>query len=216
MNDEEYRLVMGKAMLDLQEKIAGLVSMFDDNLNFIKGMGNVSQTLADILVNAMDKYEMANKLALDQLYKSSEFFKQTTSNKYANQNIMQEWFTDVVVDVFVQMSTWEKSYVEQWIDMKFKEWSHIHQNMPSALTYEERVEYGESIFRLAITELDVEEMSLYVCRTLYIPFISIYYLREMSDYPYYDEWLLELRKARTNLQARREMFKNEEENSKGE
>lgn len=193
---DEYRITLAYAILDLQNKINNLSSYLIDNMDFIQGMGDVAETLAEVLITAMDKYDIANRLAVEQLYKSSEFFKHTISSKYANQNIVQEWFSDVIVDVIVAMSDYDRIYVTEWLDQQFKDWINMGKKIPSALTYEDRVNFGEMIFEKAVHELGAKIMALYVCRTLYIPFISVYYLRPMTDYPYYEDWIKELEKSR--------------------
>ena len=204
---DQLLLEIGLSIKQLQDDTRATQQIILDNIDFFKGMGDVSDTLANILVEAMDKYDIANQIALDQFTKSSEFFKHTLSQKYANQSIMQEWFSDTVVTVMSAMCEYNTGYIQQWLDLKFKDFTQQTGVVTATLTYEQRVEFGEGIFKFALEELKVDPMALYVMRTLYIPYVSIYFLRPFDDYPYYDEWITELKRAHEAVKLKREKEK---------
>lgn len=193
MEESEFKLVVARALLDIQNRVAGLVELFRDNIDFIGGMGSVADSLADVLTSAMDRYDEAVRGSLEQVYRSSEFFKQTVSERYSHQNIVQEWFTDLVVDVVSRFSRYDTSYVAKWIDLKFKAFVTENGVPPGSLPFEERVEFGEGIFRAAVHELGADPKVVTILRASYIPFMSVYYLRRISDYPYYSEWVESLK-----------------------
>jgi len=134
-----------------------------------------------------------NMLVADTFKKSSEFIKETNSVRYPYQNLMQEWFSDLMVVVYMEYTGRSRKHIEEWTRLQFREF--IHNNMdrlPSTLTYEARVNFGESLFKKGMVDLGLTSKGFFICRTLYIPYISMYYLRPMSDYPHFEEWTADL------------------------
>ncbi len=158
-------------------------------------LGDVADVMQNILTDALEKSSLTSALTAETLKQSGNFYKNTVSSKYAYQNIMQEWFSDLVVKVICIFSAYDIEYISQWLNLKFR--AFIHENkerMPSTLTYEARVNFGESIFLNAMDELGMDTKGLLILRSLYIPYTSLYYLKPMTAYPHYEQWVEQLKK----------------------
>jgi len=153
---------------------------------FLK-IGDLAKVMQDILTDALEKTALTNKVTVETLKRAGDFYKYSESTKYAFQNIMQEWFSDLVIIVISSFTDYDVDHVSNWLNLKFLNFTHDNK-MPSVLSYEERVKFGESIFSDAIDELDMPEEGRFVLRTLYIPFSSLYYFKPMVEYPEFETW----------------------------
>ena len=198
---DQLLLELGLSIKQLQDDTRATQQIILDNIDFFKGMGSVSDKLAVILTEAMDKYDIANQLALEQFTKSSEFFKHTISNKYANQNIMQEWFSDFVIEVMLINTPEEmtRDYLKQWMNLKFRQFEASQRKPSSELTYKDRVNFGESLFAKAMLEANMTEYGQFILRTIYIPYTSLYYLEPMLNYPYMSDWIEQMNRFKQEV-----------------
>ena len=182
----------------LNEKVNGIHADIDGLKQYFESLGDFTVVMQNILTEAMDKTNLTSQITAETLKRAGDFYKHTVSNKYAHQNIMQEWFSDVVIDVIAEFSDYNKNYIFDWLNLKFRDFTITHdEQQPSALEYTDRVDFGESIFLSAVEELGMSEKGLFVLRSLYIPYSSLYYLHPMSEYPYMDKWYKQLEKYKT-------------------
>lgn len=210
MSNNEAMLTLSRAILNMQDDVKALHTLFLDNITFIKGMGDVPVQMSKILLDIVENHEASTKLALKQLIGSSEFFKNTVSQKYPDFNIMQEWFTDFtnrVIDIFTGLGY---DYILSWTKIKIQDYlrKYAGGKITSEMSYEERCAFGEYIFEKSVSELGADPMCRYVLRTLYIPYLSIYYLKPLTDYPYLKEWEDDIEGFNTMKRVREEMMKN--------
>jgi len=202
MNTTEAIKELAKAVLSLQKDVKAQNQIFTDNLDFITGMGDVAEKMSDTLITIMDERDATLANVIEQFRTSTEFFKNTVSNKYVDQNIMQEWFSDMLVEVMSRNTPDQKysiSYVTEWTDLKFRSYKIQHKKLAATLPYLERVEFGENLFRLAQEELEVSDFGVFILRSMYIPFVSIYYLEPLFKYPYIQEYFKQLNKFRDHV-----------------
>ena len=201
MKIEEAIKTLTKAVLQLQKDVKASNKIISDNLDFVSGLGDVSQQMADVLTTMMEERDATLKNTLEQFTTSHAFFKETISNKYADQNIMQEWFSDMVVEIISQNSPddYDVEYITEWLDLKFRSFKIKKRTLPATLRYHDRVEFGESIFKEAMAELGMTEFGLFVLRSMYIPYSSLYYLQPLFKYPYIDEYMDQIEKFKDRI-----------------
>ena len=190
VDSSEALVTLSKAVLKMQDDVKALHSLFLDNVTFIKGMGDVPDQMGRVLMDIVDNHELSTKFALQQLVSSSEFFKNTTSTKYSGFNIIQEWFSELgnkVIDIFTDLGY---EYIYNWSQVKVQDYIRERSGkLTGEMTYEERCVFGEWLFALTVTELGADPACHFILRALYIPYISIYYLRPFDEYPFLEGWL---------------------------
>lgn len=208
IDDSEALITLSKAILQMQKDVKALHTLFIDNITFIKGMGDVPTQMSKVLMDIVDNHEKSTKLALQQLIGSTEFFKNTVSQKYPDFNIMQEWFTDFtikVMDIFTELG---EDYLFSWTKIKIQDYlrKYAGGKVTAEMDYDERCAFGEYIFEKSVTELGADPMCKYILRTLYIPYVSLYYLKPLTDYPYLEEWLGDIEKYNVMKKVREKMM----------
>jgi len=202
MNYEEAMKQLAKAVIELQKDVKAQNKIFQDNVNFISGMGDVAEKMSETLVTIMDERDATLVNVIDQFKSSTEFFKKTISNKYVDQNIMQEWFSDMTVEVMSRNTPDVKyglAFVTEWLDLKFRQHKIDRKKLPATLNYVERVEFGEKLFSDAMEELEMSEFGLFVLRSMYIPYVSLYYLEPLFKYPYINDYFKQLTKFQASV-----------------
>lgn len=205
MNEDEALLLLAKAVNKVQDDVKEIYDLFHDNITFIKNMGDISDQIGKILLDISDNYDASIKSSVDQMRRSSDFFKSTSSNIYPKMNIMQEWFSEFAKETIVIFTGLEAEYVQDWMIVKTQELVMAVGKMTSEMSYSERVAYGEAMFSMITRDLGADPMCHYILRTLFIPYISIYYLRPFTDYPFFDEWKADLARYQVMKEVRDEM-----------
>jgi len=201
---DEALLILAKGTEKVQKDISELRELFEDNITFIQSMGDVADKMGDILVDISDNYSASIKSSVDQMRRTSEFFKNTTSQIYPQMNIIQEWFSEFAKETVCMFTDYEEPYIQHWMIVKTQDIARSMSKMSHEMTYDERVEFGERMFRMVTAELGADPMCHYILRTLYIPYISIYYLRPFTDYPYYKEWRADIKRYQIMKEVREE------------
>lgn len=189
----------------LQNDVKALFKLFSENVTFIKGMGDVPDQMGKVLMDIVDNHEVSTKMAMQQLVNTSEFFKQTESQIYPNMNIMQEWFSEFAKETIGIFTDRSDDYIRNWLIVKTQDESRRRGKLSNEMDYYERADYGETIFKSVVNELGADPMCHYILRTLYIPYVSVYYLRPFTDYPYYEEWKKDLERFTLLQEVRAEM-----------
>lgn len=192
--------LMNKKLNDIQDS----VTTYDEyrvnikRLNeYFSHLGDFGEAMQQVLTDVIDKHDTTNDLVAQAFYRSSEFFKETISDKYAYQNIMQEWFSDIITIIIAEYTKdkIDLIYARQWLDLKFKDFvGSPKQTLPSMLEYMDRVNFGETIFQMAVDELEMSSKGMFILRTLFIPYTSLYYLKPMINYPKFETWLEQIQK----------------------
>lgn len=202
MNFEEAMKVLAEAVLDLQKDVKAQNKLFKDNLDFISGMGNVADMMSDTLLKIMDERDATLANTIEQFRTSTEFFKKTTSSKYVDQNIMQEWFSDMMIEIMNQNSPddYDTPYIMDWVDLRFRDYKIEHKKLTATLSYEERVEFGENMFKDSMKELQVSDFGLFTLRSMFIPYVSLYYLVPLFKYPHIDAYFKQLYHFRDSVE----------------
>lgn len=181
----------------LNKKIEGIDHSIRELRNYFLNMGDFTQAMSNILNDALDKTSIVSEIASKTIKESGDFYKKTYSSKYFNQNIFQEWFFDAIVDALSKFSSYDEEYIENWLNIKFMAYTQEHEkDIFSVLLYNEYVDYMEKLFLQCITDLRVNKFCIFVIRTLFISYVSIYFVRPVSDYPKFYEWLKDIEKYR--------------------
>ena len=211
VDNSEAMLKLATAVLKMQDDVKALHSLFLDNVTFIKGMGDVPEKMGDILLNIVEEHDKSTMFAMKQMVSSSEFYKNTISNIYPNMNVIQEWFSEFAKETVEIFTGLGEQYIQDWMIAETQTKARALGKTTAEMSYEERVEFGESMFRAVSEELNADPMCHYVLRTLYIPYISIYFLRPFTDYPYYEEWKSDIKRYTIMQRVRREFHKEHPE-----
>jgi len=188
------------------KEIEKLSSLLFDNITFIRNLGDVPEKMGEILMNIIENHDMSLTYAAKQMASSSEFYKNTISQIYPNMNIMQEWFSEFVKETVALFTGLDEAYVQDWMILKTQETARGMGKMATEMSYEERCYFGETLFRGIIKDFKAPIMLLYILRTVYIPYISVYYLRPFTDYPYYQEWRLDVSRYEISQNVREKMY----------
>ena len=203
--NSETLVLLSKAILELQNDVKALHTLFLDNVTFIKGMGDVPEKMGEILFNIVEEHDKSVQHSYETMLRSSEFFKNTQSQIYPKMNIMQEWFSEFNKEIVHIFTGLELDYIQQWMIVRTQDFVRPLGKLSGEMNYEERVEFGERMIRAVTQELGADPLCAYIMRTLFIPYISIYYLRPLTDYPYFKEWKAELEQYKMVTEVREEM-----------
>ena len=199
----EAMVILSTAVLKMQDDVKALHTLFLDNVTFIKGMGDVPDKMGEVLLSIVSDHDRSKAYAFETMKRSGDFFKNTTSQIYPNFNLIQEWFSEFAKEVVAIFTGLSEEYVQDWMIVKVQDQMRKYGKMASEMTYDERVVYGEELFDMVETELHAGKMCKYILRAIFIPYISLYYLRPFIDYPYFDEWKAELEVYKNRLMTQK-------------
>lgn len=201
----EALLILAKAINKMQGEMKDLKELFEDNVTFIKGMGDVPTAMGEVLMNIVNEHDDSVRFSMQQMMRSSEFYKNTISSIYPKMNIMQEWFSEFAKETIALFTEYDEEYIQDWMILKTQESAMSMNKTTAEMSYDERCVFGESMFYQITKDLGADPMCHYILRTLYIPYVSIYYLRPLTDYPYYKEWKSDIKRYQIMKDVRAEM-----------
>jgi len=186
--ESNNRLV--EKVLHYEKRVDEFSIQVDYIQQYFAELGDMGEFMVNVISDTLEKSDFVNKMVAETFMKSSEFLKGLTSKKYPYMNMPQEWFADLITIVLEEGTTYNRKFIEDWMSLKFRNFVHDNdETLPGTLDYLARIEFSESIFEDAISELNLDQnKGQLILRAMYIPYVTMYHQKPPTEYPSLDEW----------------------------
>ncbi len=178
---------MHKNVMLNNEKMEDVNITISENLTFIKGMGDVANAMANVLLDVTDKQNVVNKTIASIMANSQAFLNQSSGDHRTS--ISQKWLIEFFGKVISENSHWSETDAVNWLMLKFQDTEHEIGTRIANLPFTEKVSVTELGFVEVQEELKVSDLGMLIMRTGYMMYVCYWHAKPVLEYPYLEQWL---------------------------